>query len=293
MPLPELTVTGKENGVVNPSTTDDTSPSKKLRTEPASASSPSAAAPTVPDVGTNATSTTGDDDTHQETNEDDDEEAAYWKRQFYDLRNKRETEAETQYQVLKDRTQQREKSLKAYIRDIEEQLAEAKGTIKASAAALAAAEAAAAAAETSAASAAAEAAAKAAETEQSKESNDNTDNSSGIRDQLSEASTTIRIQKQIISHYKMLTGIKVDNVTSQSLDVTVRNVKRGTAANFRLTSVRSTAANSTGEEISLRLDPLEGTEHLPEYMRTAIEFEVDQCPTLMREVLDNMFPDEE
>ena len=297
MPLPELTAAGKENGVVDPpAITDDASSSKKRRAgEPAASSTNSAADTTYasPDPDTNVNTSNHADTTgttHDGAiNEDDDDEVAYWKRQFYDLRNKRETEAEAQYKVLKDRTQQREKSLKAYIRDIEEQLAEAKGTIKASAAKVAEAEAAAADAAASAASAVAKA-----EAEASVKAKSDAD-SNDLEDQLSEASTTMRVQRQIISHYKMLTGIKVTNVTSQSLDVAVRNVQRDTAASFRLTSVRSQVADETctSTEISLRLDPLDGMEHLPEYMRTAIEFGVDQCPTLMREVLDNMFPDEE
>lgn len=264
MPLPELAATGKENGAAlgassSSASTDDASSSSRKRR---AADTAAAVASTSTDTDTNTTTGAAQDT----------DEVAYWKRQFYDLRNKRETEAEAQYNLLKERSEQRERALKNYTLDVERQLAEAKERLKeASAAAKAEAEAAAAA---------------------DKKADANTSSIGASNDvqsqQLAEATATMRVLQQIISHYKMLTGIKLTNATPQSLDVAVRNVKRGTAASFRLTSV-----GSSNNEMSLRMDPLDGREHLPEYMRTAIEFDIDQCPALVREVLDGMFPDEQ
>lgn len=115
-----------------------------------------------------------------------------------------------------------------------------------------------------------------------------------MKEEMNELSSTVKMMQQIISHYKMLTGVKLVNVQSDSFDVQLRNFQRSACATFRLTHLRSgkDGESSAASEAELRLDPVNGAKYLPEFMRSPIEFGIDQCPSLLREALATMFPEE-
>lgn len=116
-----------------------------------------------------------------------------------------------------------------------------------------------------------------------------------MKEEMNELSSTVKMMQQIISHYKMLTAVKLVNVQSDSFDVQIRNFQRSACATFRLTHLRSTSEYGEigGTAVAeLRLDPVDGAKYLPEFMRSPIEFGVDQCPSLLREALATMFPEE-
>ena len=314
---PELTATGKENGaaVAATSSTDDgASPGKKRRV----ASKHENGANDMNADATDGAPEQGEGYETYESLEEATSSANFWKDQYYALyREKDPLGMEQKLHTLKEVSETREAQLKKYMFDVERRLKEAtdelasikKEAISAVSAGdiLDAFPSAGSAAESPLAdandndTAKAEAEAEAETRTEAKSTSPNDDDNqqvemSQMKEEMAELSSTVKVMQQIISHYKMLTAVKLVNVQSTSFDVQIRNFQRSASATFRLTYVRSRSASAGGEdgsaEIELRLDAVDGAKYLPEFMRSPIEFGVDQCPTLLREALVTMFPDE-
>ena len=313
--LPELTATGKENGAAAASSAaadDGASPGKKRRVaskhENANADVNADTADGAPEQGEGYET--------YESLEEATSSANFWKDQYYALhREKDPLGMEQKLHTLKEVSETREAQLKKYMFDVERRLKEATdelASIKKEATSAvpdildafpSATESPLAddANDNGTAKADAEAEAEA-ETEAKSTSPNDDDNKqqeeemSQMKEEMTELSSTVKVMQQIISHYKMLTAVKLVNVSSTSFDVQIRNFQRSASATFRLTYVRSRSAGAGGEggsaDIELRLDAVDGAKFLPEFMRSPIEFGVDQCPTLLREALVTMFPDE-
>ena len=314
---PELTATGKENGaaVAATSSTDDgASPGKKRRV----ASKHENGANDMNADATDGAPEQGEGYETYESLEEATSSANFWKDQYYALyREKDPLGMEQKLHTLKEVSETREAQLKKYMFDVERRLKEAtdelasikKEAISAVSAGdiLDAFPSAGSATESPLVDANDDGTAKAkaeAETEAKSTSPNDDDNQqvemSQMKEEMAELSSTVKVMQQIISHYKMLTAVKLVNVQSTSFDVQIRNFQRSASATFRLTYVRSRSAGAGGgaggeggsADIELRLDAVDGAKYLPEFMRSPIEFGVDQCPTLLREALVTMFPDE-
>lgn len=299
--LPELTATGKENGS-SAAADDGASPGKKRRV--ASSKHENANEMSAPEQG----------EGHEtyESLEEATSSANFWKDQYYALHIEKDPLGmEQKLHTLKEVSETREAQLKKYMFDVERRLKEATDELasikkEATSAVPDILDAFPSATESPLADDAndngtAKAEAEA-ETEAKSTSPNDDDNKqqeeemSQMKEEMAELSSTVKVMQQIISHYKMLTAVKLVNVSSTSFDVQIRNFQRSASATFRLTYVRSRSAGAGGEggsaDIELRLDAADGAKYLPEFMRSPIEFGVDQCPTLLREALVTMFPDE-
>lgn len=297
--LPELTATGKENGAA---ADDGASPGKKRRKhENANA-----------DMNADTADRAREGHESYESLEEATSSANFWKDQYYALhREKDPLGMEQKLHTLKEVSETREAQLKKYMFDVERRLKEATDELasikkEATSAVPDILDAFPSATESPLADDANDnGTAKAdaeAETEAKSTSPNDDDNKqqgeemSQMKEEMAELSSTVKVMQQIISHYKMLTAVKLVNVSSTSFDVQIRNFQRSASATFRLTYVRSRSAGAGGEggsaDIELRLDAVDGAKYLPDFMRSPIEFGVDQCPTLLREALVTMFPDE-
>ena len=313
--LPELTATGKENGAAA-AADDGASPGKKRRVASKHENGAN-------DMNADADAADGAPEQGEgyetyESLEEATSSANFWKDRYYALyREKDPLGMEQKLHTLKEVSETREAQLKKYMFDVERRLKEATdelASIKKEAASAVPAgdilDAFPSATESPLADDAngngtAKAEAETQTDAQSASPND-VDNKqeeeemSQMKEEMAELSSTVKVMQQIISHYKMLTAVKLVNVTSTSFDVQIRNFQRSASATFRLTYVRSRSAGggdgAGGEggsaDVELRLDAVDGAKYLPEFMRSPIEFGVDQCPTLLREALVAMFPDE-
>ena len=304
--LPELTATGKENGAATAASAaadDGASPGKKRRVASKHENANEMSAPEQ-----------GEGHETYESLEEATSSANFWKDQYYALhREKDPLGMEQKLHTLKEVSETREAQLKKYMFDVERRLKEATDELasikkEATSAVPDILDAFPSATESPLAddandngTAKADAEAEA-ETEAKSTSPNDDDNKqqeeemSQMKEEMTELSSTVKVMQQIISHYKMLTAVKLVNASSTSFDVQIRNFQRSASATFRLTYVRSRSAGAGGEggsaDIELRLDAVDGAKYLPEFMRSPIEFGVDQCPTLLREALVTMFPDE-
>ena len=323
--LPELTVSGKENESVAAETAssaaeDGAATGKRRRVEPAGQTvklESIAGDETETDAAANVNAESGEDYETYGSIEEATSSANFWKTQYYALhRQKDEKGLEQKLYTLKELSESREAQLKKYMFDVERRLKEAKDELaeikKADAIpvppgdileafpsatespmadanindndgrAQAEAEA-----ETKGEDDEVEAATAPNDTKHEEEINQ-------MKEEMNELSSTVKMMQQIISHYKMLTGVKLVNVQSDSFDVQLRNFQRSACATFRLTHLRSgkDGESSAASEAELRLDLVNGAKYLPEFMRSPIEFGIDQCPSLLREALDTMFPEE-
>ena len=283
--LPELTATGKENGAA---ADDGASPGKKRRVP---SKHENANAPDMNADTADGAPEQGEGHESYESLEEATSSANFWKDQYYALhREKDPLGMEQKLHTLKEVSETREAQLKKYMFDVERRLKEATdelASIKKEA--------------TSAVPDILDAFPSATESPLADDANDNGTKQQGeemsqMKEEMAELSSTVKVMQQIISHYKMLTAVKLVNVSSTSFDVQIRNFQRSASATFRLTYVRSRSAGAGGEggsaDIELRLDAVDGAKYLPDFMRSPIEFGVDQCPTLLREALVTMFPDE-
>ena len=319
--LPELTASGKENESVAAETAssaaeDGAATGKRRRVEPAGQTVKlESIAETETDAAANAES--GEEYETYGSIEEPTSSANFWKTQYYALhRQKDEKGMEQRLHTLRELSESREAQLKKYMFDVERRLKEAKDELaeikKADTVpvppgdileafpsstespmadantndndgrAQAEAEA-----ETKGEDDEVEAATAPNDTKHEEEMNQ-------MKEEMNELSSTVKMMQQIISHYKMLTGVKLVNVQSDSFDVQLRNFQRSACATFRLTHLRSgkDGESSAAAEAELRLDPVDGAKYLPEFMRSPIEFGIDQCPSLLREALATMFPEE-
>lgn len=304
--LPELTATGKENGAA---ADDGASPGKKRRVP---SKHENANAPDMNADTADGAPEQGEGHESYESLEEATSSANFWKDQYYALhREKDPLGMEQKLHTLKEVSETREAQLKKYMFDVERRLKEATDELasikkEATSAVPDILDAFPSATESPLADDAndngtAKAEAEA-ETEAKSTSPNDDDNKqqeeemSQMKEEMAELSSTVKVMQQIISHYKMLTAVKLVNVSSTSFDVQIRNFQRSASATFRLTYVRSRSAGAGGEggsaDIELRLDAVDGAKYLPDFMRSPIEFGVDQCPTLLREALVTMFPDE-
>ena len=323
--LPELTVSGKENESVAAETAssaaeDGAATGKRRRVEPAGQTvklESIAGDETETDAAANVNAESGEDYETYGSIEEATSSANFWKTQYYALhRQKDEKGLEQKLHTLRELSESREAQLKKYMFDVERRLKEAKDELaeikKADTVpvppgdileafpsstespmadantndndgrAQAEAEA-----ETKGEDDEVEAATAPNDTKHEEEINQ-------MKEEMNELSSTVKMMQQIISHYKMLTGVKLVNVQSDSFDVQLRNFQRSACATFRLTHLRSgkDGESSAASEAELRLDLVNGAKYLPEFMRSPIEFGIDQCPSLLREALDTMFPEE-
>ena len=324
--LPELTASGRENASVAaeaaPSAAEDgAATGKRRRVEPAGQTvklESIAGDETETDAAAKAES--GEEYETYGSIEEATSSANFWKTQYYALhRQKDEKGLEQKLYTLKELSESREAQLKKYMFDVERRLKEAKDELaeikKADVIPVppgdivnafpSATESPMADANTNdddgKAQAEVEAGAKGedeveATTTGTTSANDTKyeEEMNQIKEEMNELSSTVKTMQQIISHYKMLTAVKLVNVQSDSFDVQIRNFQRSACATFRLTHLRSEkyGESSAATEAELRLDPVDGAKYLPEFMRSPIEFGVDQCPSLLREALATMFPEE-
>ena len=332
--LPELTASGKENASVaaeaDPSAAEDgAATGKRRRVEPASqtvkhesiagASAETDAAANA-DANADAYAESGEEYETYGSIEEATSSANFWKTQYYALhRQKDEKGLEQKLHTLKELSESREAMLKKYMFDVERRLKEAKDELaeikKADVIPVppgdivnafpSATESPMADANTNDNDGKAQAEAEAetkgedeveATTTGTTSANDtkHEEEMNQIKEEMNELSSTVKMMQQIISHYKMLTAVKLVNVQSDSFDVQIRNFQHSACATFRLTHLRSgkDGESSTAAEAELRLDPVDGAKYLPEFFRSPIEFDVDQCPSLLREALATMFPEE-
>uniref|UniRef100_A0A7S4JII6 Uncharacterized protein n=1 Tax=Odontella aurita TaxID=265563 RepID=A0A7S4JII6_9STRA len=112
---------------------------------------------------------------------------------------------------------------------------------------------------------------------------------------------SIRSHKRTVALYRALIGTTIaERPGGRSFDCTVVNHARRAASKFRLTRLPA-ADREKGEKAEetasggemVQFVPLVGMEHLPDFLRRAIEFESRQCPELMSNVLRSLFPEEE
>ena len=318
--LPELTASGKENASVAseaaPSAAEDGAATAKRRRVEQPGQTVKHESIAGDNAETDAAAESGEEYETYGSIEEATSSANFWKTQYYALhRQKDEKGLEQKLYTLKELSESREAQLKKYMFDVERRLKEAKDELaeikKADVIPVppgdivnafpSATESPMADANTNdddgKDQAEAETGAKGEdEVEATTAPNDtkHEEEMNQIKEVMNELSSTVKTMQQIISHYKMLTAVKLVNVQSDSFDVQIRNFQRSACATFRLTHLRSEkyGESSAATEAELRLDPVDGAKYLPEFMRSPIEFGVDQCPSLLREALATMFPEE-
>ena len=295
--LPELTATGKENEVASSAAEDGAGgvgAAKRRRVDHESTGI-NADRCCADAAGAEAKAETEAGEGHETYGslEEATSSANFWKTQYYALHREKDSKGlEQRLHTLKDLSEQREAQLKRYMFDVERRLKEAKDELveikKANANAIPA----------SSGDMLVDAFPSATESPLV-DANDDGKAGAGaeagieMKEEMKELSSTVKTMQQIISHYKMLTAVKLVNVQADCFDVQIRNFQRSASATFRLTHLRSGKDGGSGAaEAELRLDPVDGAKYLPEFMRSPIEFGVDQCPSLLREALVTMFPDE-
>lgn len=313
--LPELTASGKENAsaaaaAASSAAEDGGATGKRRRVEPGQTTVKHES-----NAGASADAESGEGCETYGSIEEATSSANFWKTQYYALhRQKDEKGFEQKLHTLKELSESRETQLKKYMFDVERRLKEAKDELaeikKADAIPVppgdildafpSATDSPMADANTNNNDGKAEAKAEAetkggdeveATTTASANDTKHEEEINQMKEEMDELSSAVKTMQQIISHYKMLTSVKLINVQSDSFDVQIRNFQRSACATFRLTHLRS-GKDDESSAAELRLDPVDGAKYLPEFMRNPIEFGVDQCPSLLREALATMFAEE-
>mmetsp|Transcript_18121 Transcript_18121/g.25540 ORF Transcript_18121/g.25540 Transcript_18121/m.25540 type:complete len:290 (+) Transcript_18121:112-981(+) len=211
----------------------------------------------------------------EEKNNHNYNDPAYWRNMFYALQKERVTAAEAQYYALTAEISKREEALKNYAMYLEEEV-------------------------------------KSFKTKQQTKEQEVTN----LKLQLDAKSTEIRQKEKEIDQYHMMTGMTFMTTTAPNygsinndkmmvveeqeettkhgvIDCTVENEEKKSCAQFRISPVND-GNNENNESIMLsRYEPIQGCEKLPRFLQSAIEFETKDCPSLLRNVLKGVFPDDE
>lgn len=112
------------------------------------------------------------------------------------------------------------------------------------------------------------------------------------KSELEQVQMIVEKQEKEIELHRLLTGTTLSNVdmTKQvACDCTVKNQETKRSTSFRLES-----SNDNETCCMLKYEPIgQPDSTLPEFLHSAIEFDVPQTPALMQHVLQGMFPDDD
>lgn len=179
------------------------------------------------------------------------EDAQFWREQYLQLQHERVTEAEEQLQTFAEESEKREQTLKIYAHHLELENKQLKEAER-------------------------EADAKLAK----------------LSNERSEMQTTIQTQAHELRLYKTLTATTVSNVDQSkevACDWTVAKEESNQSLTFRLTSLSNEDENSP---MMVQYELLSKPKiDLPEFLQSAIEFEVVETPGLLQHVLKTLFDD--
>jgi hypothetical protein len=95
----------------------------------------------------------------------------------------------------------------------------------------------------------------------------------------------------LLGHYQLLTGVQLTLVGNEAMECRVTNAQTKISTKFRLSPF---ACPSGSQALSLiKFEPLENASQLPSFLHRPMSFERADCPILMQNILQVIFPDED
>lgn len=95
----------------------------------------------------------------------------------------------------------------------------------------------------------------------------------------------------LLGHYQLLTGVQLTLLGNEAMECRVTNAQTKISTKFRLSPFASSSGSQTSSLI--KFEPLENALQLPSFLHRPINFERADCPTLMQNILQVIFPDED
>lgn len=201
----------------------------------------------------------------------------HWRKLFMNLQQERVTAAERNLYLFMQESEKREETLKNYIHHLESDLGKQKEALELSEQ----------------------------QTKQVSELQERIDelvNQQQVADKSLEAAATqleeykesdkaqqsdLDQQDAEISMYKLLTGTTVhwNGKSEEPMECCVTNPTSKVSTKFQLCK--------SDDPKMMKFVPVENVKPLPDFLHQAIEFETDECPALMQNILKGVFPEEE